>query len=222
VGPFEVEGLPRVAFVDTGHSHTCALGEDAAVYCWGANDRGQVGDGQGEGFGHREADALSPVRILDGIAQLSVGNEFGCALDVGGGVWCWGWSTNGEVGYPTGADLFSPSPGRVSLPRADRVVDISAGHSNTCAVGESGRVFCWGGNGEGGPLGVGDPNPFVTDRPLEVLDIMTATSVSIGGSHACAIVGDGDLVCWGRNEFGAVGDGTTIDRPVPTAVVGLR
>ncbi len=222
LGPFEVEGLPPVAVLDASSHHTCALGRDAALYCWGANDLGQVGDGRGEGFGHIEADALSPVRILEGIAQVSVGYQLSCVVDMEGVVWCWGSNNNGQVGYPTGEDLFSPSPGRVSLPFDERAVDISAGNSNTCAVAESGHVYCWGGNAEGGSLGVGDPSSFISNRPLEVLDIRTATAVSNGGRHACAIVDDGDLVCWGRNQYGSVGDGTTIDRPAPTPVIGIR
>ncbi len=111
--------------------------------------------------------------------------------------------------------------GVTCCPRQDDVgmpVSIAAGQSNTCAVTSTGHVRCWGAN-SASQLGRGqDPTLQKSNVPLTVLRIPSgAKAVTLGGSHACAIVGS-LLACWGANSFGQLGTGGTDAAPLPVVV----
>ena len=109
----------------------------------------------------------------------------------------------------------------VALPADAHIVAIAAGGFHTCAVARDHRVFCWGYNGWGS-IGIGDqptqPVPvLVTLAPTDAV----ATDVAAGGFTSCVLLSNGRAQCWGRNQYGEVGDGTRVLRNVPTAVIGI-
>jgi hypothetical protein len=132
---------------------------------------------------------------------------------------CWGWNSSGRVGDGSFEDRLAPTAVMGLLD----VVRITAGGSQTCALRSDGRVSCWGGN-EAGQLG---DDTFLSVRdggrssPVTVVDLSDATVVAAGAAHSCAVKSDGTVVCWGWNERGQLGDGTTTNRPAPRAVRGL-
>ncbi len=99
------------------------------------------------------------------------------------------------------------------------VTAIAAGGNFSCALLADGTIRCWGYNADG-RLGSGGSDVYST-VPVTVSGISTAVAIAAGGGHACALLADGSIRCWGDNYFGQLGDGTKVDRPTPVAVSGI-
>src|ERR1051326_3380139 len=148
---------------------------------------------------------------LSGIAQISVGDFHTCALTTSGGIKCWGTNNRGQLGDGTSTDRTTPVD---VIGLTSPVGQITAGVEHTCALTTSGAVKCWGYNFYG-QLGVSDN----TDRstPVDVKDfsgvnLSGVAQIRAGGNHTCAVTTAGGAKCWGLNQFGAVGDGSTTNR----------
>lgn len=190
--------------------HTCAIDTAKKLYCWGANHRGQVGDGGPTKGTTAEPDAalrFSPVPILPGttFADVSAGAEHTCAVDTSGKVYCWG--ANGD--YQAGNDAFhldAVVPTEVTGTGALSFAKVSAGHRHTCALTTDGAGWCWG-NRDSGALGDGQPwNLGATSSPVLVAGSLAWSRIAAGGTHTCGIEkGTGDVYCWGVNQSAALG-----------------
>ena len=197
--------------ISAGHRHTCALTDNGSVYCWGANDRGQIGDGT-------QIQRLTPTQIDFGgsaALEISTGEGHSCALLDDGGVSCWGTGGNGEMGSSGGQAL---SPREVALGTGDVAVGIAVGYGgegsgHSCAVLDDGTLKCWGSNREG-ELGQ-IPQIAQSTVPRAVQNISAGVgfsapvlSVIAGAGNTCAIAADEWLSCWGSNDHGQRGDGS--------------
>ena len=193
-----------------GGTHTCIITRDGAGYCWGSNERGQLGVAGG---GTR----TRPVRIASGLrlASVSAGLAHSCAVAQGGGVYCWGANDQGQLGDGGGGARTAPAP--VSGERRYRTVH--AGLAHTCALGTDGQAYCWGANGSG-QLGNGRQSGRAT--PGAVAGGTRFTALAVGWHHSCAITSSGSALCWGQNSAGQLGAGNSLDRSIPTAVDGGR
>ncbi|MCA9704967.1 MAG: hypothetical protein KDK70_03845 [Myxococcales bacterium] len=214
--PVEVVGLPGpILALGSGATvaHGCAVLASGALWCWGSNDHGQLGDGTIT----RARTRPRPVAGLEDVRGFAVGYIHTCAVDAGGRVSCWGWNPHGLVDSdaPDTADFTVPRP-KAGL--AD-VVQLTAGNHHSCARHASGKVSCWGFEGQG-QLGDGSGHEHAEPRPVAGLD--DAVDLASGGSHSCAVRREGTVVCWGRNYYGQLGNGTTEDQPRPVEVVGLH
>ena len=96
---------------------------------------------------------------------------------------------------------------------------VSAGVGHTCALLSSGTVKCWGDNNYG-QLGDGSTTNY-SSTPVSVSGISTASQVSAGSYHSCVLLDDGTIKCWGVNDYGELGDGSTTDRSTPVQVKGV-
>ncbi|HET6953077.1 MAG TPA: hypothetical protein VFI47_22035 [Acidimicrobiales bacterium] len=219
--PTDVVGLGDDAkSVDAGWNTTCAVTAGGRAKCWGYNLRGQLGDGT-------TTDRWTPTDVVglgSGVRAVSAGVFHACALLDGGAVKCWGLNHRGQLGDGTTTDSATPVD-VVGLGSGVRA--ISAGIWHTCAVTAAGGVTCWGQNNFG-QLGDGT----TTDRwtPTDVaglgsgvamVEAATGGDGFADGSHTCAVTTRGGVKCWGINNVGQIGDGTTTDRWTPTDVPGL-
>ena len=140
--------LLAASVVTTGNSHSCALAL-GSIYCWGANDFGQLGSGT-------SSDALAPVLVAgnEGYQNLCAGNDHTCGLTDLGEVFCWGNNQRGQLGQGDRRNLARAT--RVSLPGV--ATQVSCGFAHSCALLGNAEAWCWGKNGEG-ELGLEDPYP---------------------------------------------------------------
>jgi alpha-tubulin suppressor-like RCC1 family protein len=200
--------LSQIVAIGGGQFHTCAVLADTTARCWGDNGAGTLGDGT------RTARSL-PVAVegLTGVKSISGGEHHTCALMTSGAVWCWGFNRDGEVGDGSTTDRLTP----VQVEGVSGATAIATGDLTSCAVLATGAVKCWGYNSWGN-LG----NPFVTDPyrsvPVTVTGVSDAVGIAIGRESACALHAGGSVTCWGRNNFGQLGGGTT-DASVASATV---
>ena len=210
--PVDVSGLSSgVVAISSGWGHSCALTDVGAVWCWGLNLFGQLGNGA-------NSESAVPVTVsgLTGVIAISAGTLHTCALTDLGAVWCWGDNGNGELG--DGSTTGSLTPVAVSG-LGSGVVAVSAGLYHTCAITNSGALKCWGANYYG-QLGDGTTIGRLTPVAVSGLESGVA-AVSAGYDHTCALTESGAAKCWGANSVGQLGDGTTTYRLAPVDVSGL-
>ncbi len=149
----------------------------------------------------------SSDRGIFGEALLTAGAGHTCLVDAEGRPDCWGHNGFGQLGSQELGDWMRYQVD--SLP--ERVVAISAGAYHTCALTSSGEIYCWGRNTYG-QLGDGTSMDHV--EPVLVKNLPgPMDSISAGADHTCSLDTKGKAYCWGRNTYGQIGDGTTLDRP---------
>lgn len=152
---------------------------------------------------------------VDHWAAIAAGNRHTCALTVSGSAFCWGQNNDGELGSP----LFEPVvPAPVPVAGDLRFRQIMAGKRITCAVSTNGEGYCWGLSVETSGL-----NSFTPRRVADGFSLrQIATMISVGsrGRHVCGVTTDGAAICWGTNDYGQLGDNSTVDRDTPVEVLG--
>jgi len=185
---------------------------DGTLWSWGSNFSGQVGDGTTN-------DALSPVTTAGGgndWAYVGAGDYHIVAIKTNGTAWSFGQNFAGQLGVGT-LDAGRSSPTSV-LGGITNWVTSAAGRNHSGAIRATGQLYVWGGNGRGG---VGDASGFAQPSPVTTAGGGTNWKfVAFGWEHTMAVKTDGTLWCWGQNDKGQVGDGTTTDRSSPVTVAG--
>lgn len=209
--PEDVIGLMTGATgLATGERHTCALTVNGGVKCWGNNHDGELGDGT-------RVDRVTPqdvAGLTSGVTAITAGWRHTCALTTAGGVKCWGNNHDGQLG--SGTDNDSPTPVDV-VGLTSGVTAIAAHWRHTCALTSAGGVNCWGGNRHGE---VGDGTRVDRNSPVDVVGLTKGVkAIANGWRHACALLTDGAIKCWGSNHTGQLGDGTGIDRKTPVDAI---
>ena len=189
-----------------GSTTTCAITDTSALYCWGANGSGQIGDGS-------TSTRLTPTLITSGTSYTKV-TTVGyntCALTTGGALRCWGSGTNGLVGDGTSTQRLSPT----TIDATETYANFSLQYENGCGVTVGGVVKCWGLNGNGQ---VGNNSTTTATAPTAISDSDSYTDVFNGSLSVCAVTTTNALKCWGYNGAGQIGDGTLVDRKTPVLV----
>jgi alpha-tubulin suppressor-like RCC1 family protein len=204
--------LPAVRSIAAGGSHSCAaLSYDsnytAGIYCWGSNSNGQLGDNTTTSRTTATAVATTnqgSTSASTWFTQVVAGTSHTCALRNDGAVFCWGLNTSGQLGDNSTTDRSVPTAVN-GLGASSGVVSLSAGSNHTCALKSDHTVLCWGAN-DLGQLGDGS----TTQRNAPVTAISSANSsavaLSAGGSHTCVVNMDGTAKCWGHGEYGKLGN----------------
>jgi len=269
----ETRPLDGIIALAAGSRHSLALRADGKVLAWGANDKGQLGDGT-------TTDRTLPVEVAQDkkgdafvdIVAIAAGASYSVALRGDGGVWTWGQNESGELGDGTTTERHAPVPtgvGRVKAIAArgnhslalvadgtlrawgtndkgqlgdgtfddrlkavsvkgdggvgalDRIIAIAAGVGYSLALRADGIIWSWGKNNSG-QLGNGTLNTH--KWPIRVKDasgsgwLSGVTAIAAGASHTLAIQSMARVFAWGRNNFGQLGDNTTVNRSLPVLV----
>jgi alpha-tubulin suppressor-like RCC1 family protein len=209
--PVDVIGVSGATQISADAYHTCALVSGGAVKCWGYNYHGQLGDGTSGYISSVPVDVVG----VSGATQISAGGYHTCALVSGGAVKCWGFNGQGQLG-DDGTNNSSSVP--VDVVGVSGATQISAGGLHTCALVSGGAVKCWGYNGYG-QLGDGTSGYNSSSVPVDVVGVSVATQILAGGYHTCALVSGGAVKCWGSNNYGELGNGTTDSSLLPVDVL---
>jgi len=214
LAPVDVSGLATgVVQVSAGNGFTCALLSTGGVKCWGGNVSGQVGDGT-------TALRTTPVDVsgLAGATQVETGDQHACAIVAGGNVKCWGADFAGQLGDGGGA--AKPVPVDV-VGLGAIAASVSAGGSHTCVVTTMAGAKCWGSNNYG-ELGNGTASPASpVYTPGDVTGLASGVaSIEAGISTSCAVLASGVAKCWGRGNYGQLGNNTIVtSQTTPTSVL---
>jgi alpha-tubulin suppressor-like RCC1 family protein len=211
--PAPVVGAGQWASFALGSFFTCAIQTDGTLWCWGANEEGQLGDGTVQR--HR-----TPRQVGDATdwTAVSAGPEQTCGIRSDQTLWCWGYNYNGQIGDGTRATRLSPV--QIGSSQAWASVDTSGwdtqlAGSHSCASGMDGSLWCWG-SPQYGQLGIGAKRDQLLPRRVGRRTDWTA--VSVNERDSCASRTSGTLWCWGSNHTGELGDGTTQNRDRPAQV----
>ncbi len=195
-----------------GFDFVCGLDTAGSAWCWGNNTSGELGIGVAADF------ATKPNQVAGGQAftALTAGGSHACGLTMGGQAWCWGYNLFGQLGDGSTASSGVP----VLVTGGLTFASLGAGSYHTCGVPTTGVAHCWGRNNRGQ---VGDgTTTHASAGPVAVSGGLAFATVDGGQLHSCGWTPAGAAHCWGANTHGEIGDGTTTDRTIPTAVGGNR
>jgi alpha-tubulin suppressor-like RCC1 family protein len=226
----------------TGRSHACARFDDGSLRCWGANHRGQLGDG---GLSQARSPTWSTA-----ISALAFGPRHACGVNAGR-AWCWGANDYGQLGQGSYVSSNSPAP----TPLSD-VAEVAVGLHHSCARTTAGEVHCWGRTdrgqlGSGKRVAVNEPELALEaagaprPKPVAIVGLPQVAGVTAGWHHTCVQSAGTPPRCWGlrpfdlpepidkpeRGEDGSPPDADAVKRyealtkltqPQPTPVAGLK
>ncbi len=191
---------------------TCARRPDNSLVCWGANARGELGDGTifSRGVAQPVLNMTTgmPLNVRDPIVG---GVASACARIPGGGsglLVCWGANDEGTLGTGTFTDALFPA----GVTTLTNVTSVGLRYATTCAVQSTGALSCWGRNGSGQAGSSASGAAFNTPREVYNFGVIAAAP---GLTHTCTLRVEGTVVCFGSGEHGELGDGTLARRDAP-------
>ena len=222
--------------ISMGKDHYCFVFPNQKVKCWGSNSKGQIGTRSAKNTTPEENlsnpdekfiagsfdDDNDPVD-LQGVVQVSAGETSTCALLNSKRVKCWGSGLLGSGQNETNQYLpkYVHSAIGNNSP-LENIVKIVSGKNFYCGLTSSGKVKCWG-NGSLGRLGNGSTTNKTA--PVNVLQksggpaLANVVNIAAGFDHACAIIKDSSLKCWGNGFNGKLGNGQTANSTYPVTVL---
>ncbi|MBF0450216.1 MAG: hypothetical protein HQK75_05900, partial [Candidatus Magnetomorum sp.] len=226
--PAVVSGLANVRAIAAGHSFCMALQADGTVKTWGQGGSGQLGN-------NMTGDENTPIQVsapggggsLTNIVSIAAGAYHAIALRNDGTVWTWGMNGFGQLGDGFTMDQSLPVQvhGVNNVGFLENIVMIAAGDSHSLALKRDGTVYAWGYN-INGQLGNNDTN---TNRssPIQVHGtdnsgyLEQAIQIAAGYHFSMAVLNSGEMMTWGNNTTGNIGDGSTTERPYPVLLTDM-
>ena len=233
-----VSGLAGGTTIVAGGNHTCILSGDD-VWCWGQNSQGQLGDGT-------RTDRNIPVKVLSDAVDITAGLDYTCAVMIYGQVMCWGNNDQGQLADGTKIDRARPTLAAL----ISGISNVDAGRNKSCGLTSSGLLRCLsegaaqeiggiipvsGGLPEAGldvavnrfgPVVMaliknGVPVAFQSGQFRAISDVSQAIDVDSGLGHACALLSNGTVECWGANYYGQLGRNSKISNQDAQFVLNL-
>ncbi len=210
--PVAVKGVTNVKAIAAGADDSLALLSNGTVMAWGNDEEGQLGDGTTKELVATPA----AVKSLTGVTAIAAGGQFSLALVAKGAVEAWGSNDADELGN---GEIEEGSTLPVTVPGVSEASALAAGQAFALAL-VKGAVLAWGEDNYGqlgdGTIGHAD------EVPTAVSGVSGATAIAAGADHGLALLGSGSVEAWGRNSWGALGDGMAgAASDLPVAVMGL-
>jgi alpha-tubulin suppressor-like RCC1 family protein len=200
-----------------GGDDCCALRDNGALYCWGANMEGGAGQASGNVVS-------APMRVAPDstfTSYFSVGGGHSCAIRSDKALLCWGRNGSGQLGL--GHRDTQRTPTEVMNGPHDWL-RVAAGGEHTCGIRGDHELVCWGSNKSsqaGADMLAPDGQPIeVIEMPMSVAYIKTWVRIAAGGSHTCALRATREAYCWGSGNLGQLGTAGTRLLADPTRVSG--
>ncbi len=219
-----VSGSKIFKQISAGYHHTCGVTTEGDCYCWGMNNKGQLGVDREISMSEIPL-KISTKNLSDPktLSFVSAGFTHSCGITTEGKVFCWGDNESGTLGnnstenqsiVPVEVDTFM-------IEGSKEFISVSTGWRHTCGVSNDKIAYCWGGD-YSGALGNGESEqdksiPSKVDTSTIVGD-KTFTSISTGWYHICGVTSDHVIYCWGQNMFGQLGNGQVANSEVPIKI----
>lgn len=202
-----IPNFTSVAQVDSGFDFSCARKIEGTVWCWGANDKGQLGNGLNTNT-HIPQQVMNLTDVVD--IDVAQAGYHVCARKRDQSVWCWGWNSAGQLGSG-GANSNLP----LQVQGLKGSASISLGFEFTCSLTEEGKAICFGSNTYG-QLGLGHNFSNNEFRSVEMNEI---SQIRAGSRHVCALNKSGFGYCWGDNEEGQLGNDSEKPSNLPISIL---
>jgi alpha-tubulin suppressor-like RCC1 family protein len=180
-----VTSMSGVVALTLGDYTTCAIDGQQRLVCWGMNTDGQID------LTLRNKPTPTVIAGIDGVTSAAAGRDFTCAVLADKTARCWGKNTFGQLGNGATSPFAQP-PVQVQIAN---LVEISAERFHACALDDAGVVRCFGEGYGASPVAISLPQ--------------RARAITSGAQHDCAITDDGGVYCWGNQEVGQLGNGSS-------------
>ena len=214
--PIYSAGMNDIVAINGKGMTTCVRDVNSGAKCYGYNFYGQLGIGVRDTQDKPTYGAPNyVVGLSKNVISTSAGIYNGCAVTTERVVSCWGANLSGSLGFSENAGVVFPSPIPVKGIRPDANA-IFVGASRACITTDSGVAQCWGGNSLGQ---LGNGRTAAQETPYDVIGISEkVVSMSLGFSHTCVLLDNGTVRCFGANNLGQLGIGTTAGSPIARPV----
>jgi alpha-tubulin suppressor-like RCC1 family protein/Tfp pilus assembly major pilin PilA len=215
-----LDGL-TIKSVSAGTQGTCAIASNDKLYCWGNGINGEIGDDEYASYNQPVAVHVDGQIGGEAILSISTSTYFSCAISSSHRAFCWGGGWNGQLGNGTTGSYGQPiAIDTTGVLNGKTIKALSTGWDHTCVIASDDKAYCWGANRSGE---IGDGTKTQRTSPVAVntagaLNGKTIKSISAGVSTTCVIASDDNAYCWGQNDIGELGDGTIVEKTLPTAV----
>lgn len=200
----------------------CGVDTGGSAWCWGTDLDGALG----VGIDTDSVRASLPVEVNGGLKfrQIVAGAAYACGVTTTGQTECWGDNRAGQLGDGTATNRSVPTP----VPGANFIAIYGGSPDylldHTCGLTADGFASCWGLNDRGQLGGTGtdgcgantNSGPTCSTTPVAVAGSLKFIALALGDLHTCGMIPDGHVYCWGDNEGGQLGDGTTDGHTLPT------
>ncbi|MBF0349387.1 MAG: hypothetical protein HQM11_00055 [SAR324 cluster bacterium] len=206
-------GTPPNLVLSGGGRHSCRIDASNAIQCWGRGDQGELGNGF-------TTNSMIPVSVyqITTARHITTGVGFSCAVLTDGTVSCWGNNTEGTLGNGETDNQSYP----VAARGVTNAIQVSTGSLYVCAVLETGKGMCWGNLSYGSIITADDFTPGTGNpTPKEINGLSNVVQIAPGGVHACALISNGTVQCWGYGGLGQLGQGSTSSSETPVRVLEI-